>query len=200
MNKKPMIQKACIALALLLLVAPPCAASGITPADGWLWKIDVAVDNFRAWANPSLAPAIEAERMEEAHQMVATGDIVAAQQAMNHVRSTVKDSVGIAPVLNELEESETATWNDLVLRYGVSDVNAEFPIPPRLESIPDGEYVFTITTTSGEELGTYTAMKTGETAQVRSGDACGSCGKVRLHWTYTVQEMKGFAEQYEGIM
>jgi hypothetical protein len=194
-----MIGRPIITLAILLLVASPCAASGITPEDGWLWKVDVAVDNFRVWINPSLEPVIEAERIGEAHQMVATGDIVAAQQAMNHVRSTAKNGVEIAPILNELEESEIGAWNDLVLQYGVSDVNAKFPIPQRLERIPDGEYVFTITTTSGEELGTYTAMKTGDMAYVRSGDACGSFGKVRLHWTYTMQEMKEFAEQYEGI-
>ncbi len=194
-----MIRRTIITLAILLLVASPCAAAGITPADGWLWKVDVAVDNFRVWVNPTLEPVIEAERVEEAHQMVATGDIVAAQQAMNHVRSTAKNGVGIAPILNELEESEIGAWNDLVLQYGVSDVKAEFPIPQRLERIPDGEYVFTITTTSGEELGTYTAMKTGNMAHVRSGDACGSCGKVRLHWTYTMQEITEFAEQYEGI-
>ena len=195
-----MIQRACIALAVLLLVASPCAASGITPSDGWLWKLDVAIDNLRAWANPALVPVIEAERVEEAHQMVAEGDIVAAQQAMNHVSTTVKDSVTIAPALHELEESETATWNDLVLRYGVCNVSTEIPIPPHLEHIPNGEYVFSITTTSGESLGTYTAMKDGEMAHVRSGEACGSCGKVKLHWTYTVPEMQGFAEQYEGMM
>lgn len=186
-----------IALAVLLLVASPCAASGITPSDGWLWQLDVAVDNFRAWANPSLAPMIEAERIEEAHQMVAAGDIVAAQQAMNHVSKARKDGVIIAPMLNELEASETAEWNDLVVRYGVSNVSIETPIPEHLEHIPDGEYMFNITTTSGEPLGTYTAMKIGETAHVRSGEACGSYGKVKLHWTYTVQEMQGFAEQYE---
>ena len=195
-----MIRETGIAMVLLLLIVSPCAAAGgITPADGWIWKIDVAIDNFRAWVNPEFKPVIEAERVEEAHQMVATGDIIAAQQAMNHVRSTVKDSVQIAPILYELEESETEAWNDLVLQYGVSDINTELPIPQRLERIPDGEYMFTITTTSGEELGTYTAMKTGDMAHVRSGEACGSCGKVRLHWTYTVQEMQGFAEQYEDL-
>lgn len=195
-----MIRRAGIALAVLLLVASPCAASGITPSDGWLWKLDVAVDNLRAWVNPALVPVIEAERVEEAHQMIAEGDIVAAQQAMNHVSSTVKDSVTIAPMLNELEESETAAWNNLVLRYGVSNVSTETPIPSHLTHIPDGEYVFSITTTSGEPLGTYTAMKVGEIAHVRSGEACGSCDKVKLHWTYTVPEMQGFAEQYEGMM
>ena len=194
-----MIRRSVITLAILLLVASPCAASGITPADGWLWKVDVAIDNFRVWVNPALAPVIETERVDEAHQMVATGDIVAAQQAMNHVQSAVKTGAEIEPILNELEESEIGTWNDLVLRYGVSDVDTKLPIPPRLERVPDGEYMFTITTTSGEELGTYTAMKNGDMAHVRSGEACGSCGKVRLHWTYTVQEMKEFAEQYEGI-
>ena len=197
MNK--MIKKYGIALILLLLIASPCAASGITPADGWLWKIDVAIDNFRAWVNPAFEPVIEAERVEEAHQMIETGNIVAAQQAMNHVNQTRKDSVEITPILNELEESETGAWNDLVVRYGVSDVDTELPIPQRLERVPDGEYVFTITTTSGEHLETYTAMKTGDLAYVRSGDACGSCDKVRLHWTYTVQELQEFAEQYGEI-
>jgi len=194
-----MIRRSVITLAILLLVASPCAASGITPADGWLWNVDVAVDNFRVWLNPALAPVIAEERVDEAHQMVATGDIVAAQQAMNHVQSNVKNGAEIAPILNELEESETEAWNDLVLRYGVSDVNTEFPIPPRLERIPDGEYIFNITTTSREQLGTYTAMKVGNIAHVRSGEACESCEKVRLHWTYTVQEMKEFADQYDGI-
>lgn len=194
-----MIKETGIALILLLLIASPCAASGITPADGWLWKIDVAIDNFRAWINPEFEPVIEAERVEEAHQMIETGNIVAAQQAMNHVNQTRKSSVEITPMLNELEESEIATWNDLVVQYGVNNVNTEFPIPQRLERVPDGEYVFTITTTSGEHLETYTAMKTGDMANVRSGEACGSCGKVRLHWTYTVQELQELAEQYGEI-
>lgn len=187
-------------MAVLLLVASPCAASGITPSDGWLWKLEVAIDDLRMKINPALAPVVEAERVEEAHQMVAEGDLVSAQQAMNHVSTTVKDSVTIAPALHELEESEIATWNDLVLQYGVSNVSTEIPLPPHLERIPDGEYVFSITTTSGEPLGTYTAMKDGEMAHVRSGKACGSCGKIKLHWTYTVPKMQGFAEQYEGMM
>jgi hypothetical protein len=195
-----MIRRSVITLAILLLVASPCAARGITPEDGWLWKVDVAVDNFRVWVNPSLEPAIEAERIEEAHQMIATGDIVAAQRAMNHVQNTVKNGVEIAPILNELEESEIAAWNDLVLQYGVSNANTEFQIPQRLERVPDGEYEFTITTTSGEKLGTYTATKSGEMAHVRSGEACESCEKARLHWTYTVQEIKGFAEQYKEMI
>lgn len=194
-----MIKALGIALILLLLIASPCAASGITPADGWLWKIDVAIDNFRAWVNPAFEPVIEAERVEEAHQMIETGNIVAAQQAMNHVNQTRKSSVEITPMLNELEESEIATWNDLVVQYGVNNVNTEFPIPQRLERVPDGEYVFTITTTSGEHLETYTATKIEDMAYVRSGDACGSFGKVRLHWTYTVQELQEFAEQYGEI-
>jgi hypothetical protein len=193
-----MIKESGIALILLLLIASPCAAS-VTPEDGWLWKIDVAIDNFRAWVNPAFKPVIEAERVEEAHQMVEIGNIVAAQQAMNHVSQTRKDGVEITPMLNELEESEIATWNDLVVQYGVNDVDTEFPIPQRLERVPDGEYVFNITTTSGEHLETYTAMKIEDMAYVRSGEACGSCGKVRLHWTYTVQELQVFAEQYETI-
>ena len=193
-----MIRRAAIALAVLLLVASPCAASGITPSDGLFWNLEVAIDNLRAWVNPSLAPVIEAERIEEAHQMVAEGDIVAAQQAMNRVSSARKDGVTIAPVLNELQESETVAWNDLVTRYGVGhNVSAEFAIPEHLTRLPDGAYEFTITTTSGEPLGTYSATKAGEMAHVRSGEACGSCGKVKLHWTYTVQDMQGFAEQYE---
>lgn len=194
-----MLKRIGIALICIALIASPCAASGITPADGWLWKIDVAIDNFRAWVNPAFEPVIDAERVEEAHQMVATGDIVAAQQAMNHVSSTRKDGVKLMPLLNELEESESKAWNDLVLRYSVTTEGTEFPIPPHLERVPDGEYMFNITTTSGEHLGTYTAMKNGDLAYVRSGEACGSCGKVRLHWTYTVQEIKGFAEQYGEI-
>ena len=194
-----MIQRTMIALAVLLLVASPCAASGVTPSDGWIWNLEVAIDNFRSWANPALVPTIEAERVEEAHQMAMEGDIVAAQRAMNHVRNTVKDGITIAPSLYELKESETAAWSDLVTRYGVSNISTELPIPAHLARIPDGAYEFVITTTSGEPLGTYSAMKDGEMAYVRSGEACGSCGKVKLHWTYTVQEMQGFAEQYEGM-
>ena len=194
-----MIKKLGIALIFISLIASPCAASGITPADGWLWNIDVAIDNIRAWVNPAFKPVIEAERIEEAHQMIETGNIVAAQQAMNHVNQTRKNSAEITPMLNELEESEIATWNDLVVQYGVNDVDTEFQIPQRLERVPDGEYEFTITTTSGEKLGTYTAMKSGEMAHVRSGEACESCEKARLHWTYTVQELQVFAEQYETI-
>lgn len=194
-----MIKKFGIALIFISLIASPCAASGITPADGWLWNIDVAIDNIRAWVNPAFEPVIEAERIEEAHQMIETGNIVAAQQAMNHVNQTRKNSAEITPMLNELEESEIATWNDLVVQYGVNDVDTELPLPRRLERVPDGEYVFDITTTSGEHLETYTAMKIEDMAYVRSGEACGSCGKVRLHWTYTVQELQEFAEQYGEV-
>lgn len=192
-----MLRRLLLIMAVMTLVASPCAAGGgIAPNSGWLWSLDVAVDDFRAWVNPALVPLIEAERIDEAHQMIAAGDVVAAQQAMNHVMVT---EVSITPLLDELEASEAATWHDIVSRYGVSNLSVDFVIPQRLERVPDGEYVFTVTTTSGEELGTYTALKSGDVAQVQRGDACGSCGKVRLHWTYTVQDMRGFVAQYERI-
>lgn len=187
------------AIALLLFAVAPAAAFSITPADGWLWKLDVALDDLRMKINPALAPVIEAERVAEAHQMVASGNIAAAQQAMNHVPPAVQERTAIAPVLAELEDTETSDWNALVVRYGITDVNTAFTMPPHLEGIPDGEYMFSITTTSGESLGTYTAMKAGNMTYARSGNPTGELGKAKLHWTYTAEEMKGFAERYEGI-
>jgi len=194
-----MIRGAGIALAVLLFAVAPAAAFSITPADGWLWNLDVALDDLRVRINPAIAPHIEAERVAEAQQMVASGDIAAAQQAMNHVQREVQNRTAISPFLADFEESETADWNALVTQYGISDVNAAFTIPPHLKSVPDGEYVISVTTTSGTPLGTYTAMKAGNMTYARSGEASGELGEPRLHWTYTASEMQGFVEQYEGI-
>jgi len=193
-----MIQKAGIALALLLLAASPCAAFSITPADGWLWKIDVALDNIRASLTPSLAPRIAAERHQEAIQMIEAGDAVAAQQAMNHVRSPIKDSITFSE-LEDLEVVETSLWQGYEAQYGIGEIAIEFPIPLHLQRIPDGEYEFTITTTSGKPLGTYTALKLAETAYVRSGVPSGEYGKAKFHWTYTVSEVESLAGRHGYI-
>lgn len=189
------------AIALLLFAATPAAAFSITPADGWLWKLDVAIDNFRVLVNPALEPVIEAERLDEAHQMVTSGDVVAAQQAMNHVSSdTVKDAIEFTPQLSELEESETASWQGLVEQYGILDTPVEFAVPTFLVRTADGDYEFKITTTSGNLLDTYTVRKGGDVAYVRSGESTGEYGNVRFHWTLTVSELEGLVERYEEMM
>ena len=195
-----MIKSAGIALAIVLFAASPCAAYSITPADGWLWKVDVTLDNIRALLNPALAPEIDAERHQEAVQMIVAGNAVAAQRAMNHVRvqNTIKDSITFQ-ALEDLESTETALWNSYMLEYGISETPTEFPLPPHLSSVLDGEYRFTVTTTSGQPLGVYTALKLSDNTSIRSGEPSGEYGKTKFDWTYTVSELESIAGRHGYI-
>ena len=195
-----MLGKTTAAIIVLLLAASPCAAFSISPADGWLWDIEVALDDLRVAMNPSLANEIAAERIAEAEQMIDAGDVICAQQAMNHVpHDVVKTAISFTPILAELEADEIAVWQQLQGSYGICNTPTEFTVPEHLKRTPDGEYVFNVTTTSGIPLGSHTVLKLGDVAYVASSPPSGEYGKVRFCWTYTVPEVVGFVEMYEEM-